>query len=107
MPLYDYGCPECGAEIEVFHKMDEIVRQVCIECRVPMQKLITTGMVKRPDASWIRDVNGFGLNDLEFVHKGRQEYIETREQARAAIDRVYGDPHPAVQKLRQRYRERF
>lgn len=107
MPLYDYGCPKCGAEQEVFHKIDEQVRMVCMDCNVPLQKLLTTGLYKRPDASWIKDVNGFGLNDLEYVRKGKQEFIETREQARAAIDRVYSDPHPRVQELRKRYRERY
>jgi putative FmdB family regulatory protein len=106
MPLYDYGCPECGNEVEVFHKISESVRQMCVNCRVPMQKLLTTGMVKRPDASWVKDINGT-INDLEEAQKGRQEYIETREQARKHINHAYRDPHPKVQELRKRYLERF
>jgi putative FmdB family regulatory protein len=106
MPLYDYGCPECGNEIEVFHKMDERVRQVCIDCNVPMQKLLSTGFIKRPDAGWVKDINGT-INDLGEAKAGRQEYIETREQARKHINKVYSDPHPRVQELRKRYLERY
>jgi hypothetical protein len=71
-----------------------------------MQKLLTTGLYKRPDATWVKDINGV-INDLEFVQKGRQEYIETRGQARKAINHVYSDPHPRVQELRKRYLERY
>jgi putative FmdB family regulatory protein len=108
MPLYDYGCHKCGYIVEKFHKMAESPEFYCPDCHdIPLEKLMSTGFFKRPDATWIKDVNGFGLNDLEYVHQGRQEYIETREQARKAINRVYSDPHPNVQKLRKRYLERF
>jgi putative FmdB family regulatory protein len=106
MPLYDYGCTECDNVMEVFHKMDDIVRHVCIDCKVPMQKLLTTGMVKRPDATWVADINGT-INDLGEAQSGRQEYITTREQARDHIKKVYSDPHPNVQKLKTRYLERY
>lgn len=106
MPLYDYQCVYCQVTIEVFHKMDERVRMICIECKNPFQKLLNTGLYKRPDAEWVKDINGT-INDLGEAQAGRQEYIETREQARAHIERVYADKHPAVQKLRQRYLERY
>lgn len=106
MPLYDYGCKSCDNVIEVFHKMAERVRMVCTNCREPMQKLMSDGFVKRPDANWIKDING-AINDLGEAQRGKQEYIETREQARKHINRVYSDPHPRVQALRQRYLERF
>lgn len=106
MPLYDYECTNCKIEVELTTGMDEIPR--CEICHGEMRRLITLGSggVKRSDAPWIRSVNGF-LNDLEFVHQGRAEHIETREQARAHIKRQYSDPHPRVQELKKEYLERF
>jgi hypothetical protein len=92
--------------VEKFHKVAEEPLFYCPDCLIPLVKAMTTGMVKRPDASWVKDINGT-INDLEEAQKGRQEYIETREQARKHINHVYRDPHPRVQELRKRYLERF
>jgi putative FmdB family regulatory protein len=106
MPLYDYECTNCMVQVELSTGMDEKPR--CDKCHTQMRRLITLGHggVKRSDASWIRSVNGY-LNDLEFAQKGKQEYISTREQARAHIEREYADPHPRVQERRKEYLERF
>jgi hypothetical protein len=78
----------------------------CEVCYNPMRRMLTTGMVKRPDASWVADINGT-INDLGEAQKGKQEYITTREQARKHIKHAYRDPHPKVQELKKRYLERF
>jgi putative FmdB family regulatory protein len=43
MPLYDYGCPECGTEKEVQHTVSEIgkIEVLCDLCRKPMKKLLS------------------------------------------------------------------
>ena len=43
MPLYDYGCPECGAEKEVQHSVSEIgkIEILCDGCGKPMKKLLS------------------------------------------------------------------
>jgi putative FmdB family regulatory protein len=119
MPLYDYGCKECNAVVEVFHKMDEPYRSMCMNCRLPMQKLLTTGAPKLPDPTWIDECANGAMNDLSEVRRGRQERITTREQARAKIRHDYRDPYPRagndgevaankrVGTLRTRYLERY
>jgi putative FmdB family regulatory protein len=119
MPLYDYGCKECDNVIEVFHKIDEPYRSMCIECKTPMQKLLTTGAPKLPDAPWIEECANGAMNDLTEVRRGRQEKITTREQARAKIRHDYREPYPRptterekaankrVGLLRTRYLERY
>jgi putative FmdB family regulatory protein len=106
MPLYDYACQKCDNVFEVFHKMDEEWRYSCPRCESSVRKLLNTGAVKRPDASWITQINGT-INDLSEAQSGKQEYITTREQARNHIKQVYSDPHPRVQELRKRYLERY
>lgn len=106
MPLYDYHCEKCNFTREYFHKMAEEPEFNCPDCLIPLVKSLTTGYYKRPDATWIRDVNGY-VNDMDEVRAGRQEYVETREQARKRINEMYSDPHPRVQALRKRYLERY
>ena len=106
MPLYDYVCQKCDYMVEKFHKMAEEPLFYCPDCLINLVKAMTTGMVKRPDAEWVKDINGT-INDLTEVHAGRQKQITTREQARSAINKTYSDPHPRVQALRKRYLERY
>ena len=43
MPLYDYGCPTCGAEKEVQHSMSEIgkIEVACDACGMKMKKMLS------------------------------------------------------------------
>ena len=43
MPLYDYGCSECGTEKEVQHTVSEIgkIEVLCEKCGKPMKKLLS------------------------------------------------------------------
>jgi putative FmdB family regulatory protein len=119
MPLYDYGCRNCDAVIEVFHKMAEKVRTMCVNCRLPMQKNMSDGFVKRPDSPWIDECANGAMNDLTEVQRGRQPRIKTREQARAKIRHDYREPYPRARNdsevaankrvgtLRTRYLERY
>lgn len=106
MALYDYACDDCERTQEVYHPMAYEGEILCEACKQPARKLLTTGQVKRPDAAWIKDING-AVNDLGEARKGKQEYITTREQARKHIKQAYHDPHPSVQALKKRYLERF
>lgn len=118
MPLYDYYCEKCGFEVEKFHKMAESPDFYCPDCLIPIVKAMSTGFVKRPDAAWVKDVNGF-MNDLERVQTGKEPEITTREQARSQIKRLYAEPYPKASNkkeveankrlstLRTRYLERF
>ena len=106
MALYDYVCKGCNNVVEKYHKMAEEQLYECEICGYLLVKLLVTGAVKRPDAPWIKDING-AINDLGEAQSGKQEYITTREQARKHIKHAYRDPHPRVQALRKRYLERF
>lgn len=93
MPLYDYACHECKIIEEKYHKIDDEGPFNCELCGIPMVKLISAVFTKRPDATWVQDINGF-VNDLEMVNQGRMKRVETREDARSYINHLYRDPHP-------------
>jgi len=42
MPLYDYKCPDCSAEVEAEHRMSESPEIICKECGGTMKKIIKT-----------------------------------------------------------------
>lgn len=106
MPTYDYECTNCKTEIELITRINDEPR--CQVCYTQLRRLITLGHggIKKSDAPWIRGVNGY-LNDKELVEKGIVPRIETREQARAQIEREYSDPHPRVRELKKEYLDRF
>lgn len=118
MPLYDYACHACKQIREVFHKINEEGPFDCPNCKWPMEKLISAVALKRPDAPWLRDMNGI-VNDLERVNEGKEERIETREQMVRKIEEMYAEPHPEpvyewqkqenkrMANYRTRYKERF
>lgn len=40
MPTYDYKCPECGNEEEIFLTMNKEAKIYCSKCNSEMKKLI-------------------------------------------------------------------
>ena len=105
MPTYDLKCESCGLEFEAFCRMDERLKQRCKLCGSKTRILVSAPAVARPDSPWYRTVNG-NIDDLEKVRKGRQKRIETREDYREAVNRIYSDPHPRVQEIRWELLER-
>jgi len=118
MPLYEYACHTCEKIVDVFHKMDDDSAFTCDECGGVMERLISAVFTKRPDADWIRGMNGI-VNDLEMVNQGKEERIETREQMVRRVEEMYAEPYPEAEfewqkaankrvgELRTRYKERF
>ncbi|MDP2343972.1 MAG: zinc ribbon domain-containing protein [Deltaproteobacteria bacterium] len=41
MPLYDYECGACDAQVEVQHKMAEAPRLACAHCGAAMQRILS------------------------------------------------------------------
>lgn len=60
MPLYDYGCPQCGV-FEARHSMFEPNLKKCPTCGDKVQKLVSIPAFKKPaDWGWAEANNGKG-----------------------------------------------
>lgn len=105
LPRYDYLCKSCAHQFEGVAKIDERNDIGCPKCESPCEIQLTGFFHKRSDAPYFKDFNGF-INDMDQVKEGKQEYIETRDQYRAAVEREYSDPHPNVQAVKKEYLDR-
>lgn len=102
MPLYDVKCTHCGIEEEAVSSIAERENITCTLCGSETKILMTTGAIKREEASWYKDLDGV-LNDKEYSAKGKMRKIETRSDYRDYVNHLYRDKHPKVQELRKRY----
>lgn len=118
MPLYEYVCHKCEVIEEVYHRIDDETKWTCEGCGGDLDRLISAVFSKKSDPDFVSDINGI-VNDLEMVNSGKEERIETREQAVRKIQELYADPYRTpkddhevaankrVGELRTRYTERF
>jgi putative FmdB family regulatory protein len=44
MPYYDYKCPKCFSQEEVFHRMEEAFVKSCDTCGDLMEKQVSLGV---------------------------------------------------------------
>jgi putative FmdB family regulatory protein len=82
MPLYDYECPDCGAETECFFKLDEAKDRIeCACCYSTMSKVIRLGHggIKSEWPTWINDEVRGSLQDET------EKPIETRTDLNRVI----------------------
>ena len=50
--LYDYGCPNCGHEKEINHKMNDTTQHHCEKCDTIMKKIIRASAFNLRGAGW-------------------------------------------------------
>jgi putative FmdB family regulatory protein len=62
MPTYDYNCPICHYEAEIFHKINDKIPVVCPNC-------LKTEMVKRPTGGLSVHFKGSGFYETDYKGK--------------------------------------
>lgn len=55
MPIYEYGCVECGKQIEAFQKINDDPLTVCPECGGELSKLISNTSFVLKGGGWYAD----------------------------------------------------
>lgn len=65
MPIYEYGCASCGAELEVWQKISEKPRKKCPECgTMKLERLISTTSFHLKGSGWyVTDYANKGKSD--------------------------------------------
>ena len=61
MPIYEYGCTECGKHIEAFQKISEEPLTVCPDCGGELSKLISSTSFVLKGGGWYAD--GYSSSD--------------------------------------------
>ena len=55
MPIYEYGCSECGKHIEAFQKIIDEPLTLCPECGGELSKLISSTSFVLKGGGWYAD----------------------------------------------------
>lgn len=55
MPIYEYGCSECGKHIEAFQKISDEPLSVCPECGGELSKLMSSTSFVLKGGGWYAD----------------------------------------------------
>lgn len=79
MPVYEFRCPDCGAEAELLLPLGETQPRPCEACGGEMRQRL--GRVAVRYGSW-----GFSATDKLVNRPGRGDYKELRERAERISD---------------------
>jgi len=90
MPTYDYECPACGYQFELFQNMTEKHLSVCPQCKsIKLKRLIGCG------AGIIFKGSGFYETDYKRrdpaykkESKGKSESLEKSDKEKTSIDPI-------------------
>ena len=56
MPLYEYGCSDCGHDFEIMQKMSDPVPANCPKCNgAKLEKLMSSGSFQLKGGGWYSD----------------------------------------------------
>ena len=52
MPIYEYRCTRCGAQIEVIQKINDPPLKRCRDCSGPLEKLVSRSSFQLKGSGW-------------------------------------------------------
>jgi len=70
MPIYEYGCSECGKRIEAFQKIADEPLTVCPDCGGELSKLISNTSFVLKGGGWYADGYASSGDKAEAPSKG-------------------------------------
>jgi putative FmdB family regulatory protein len=70
MPIYEFQCKKCGAQVEVFQKMSDKHPVKCKQCGGRLEKLISAPAIQFKGSGWyVTDYAGNGKKAAEKAEK--------------------------------------
>lgn len=81
MPIYEYGCTECGNRIEAFQKVSDDPLSECPDCGGELSKLISNSSFVLKGGGWYAD--GYGAPTEA---KAKDEKPATKKESSAKKD---------------------
>lgn len=90
MPIYEYGCRECGKTVEVMHKVNDSQPKKCEHCGGRLERLISNTTFILKGSGWY--ATDYGKKDLggKTAVKGRSESPGESEGSRDATQGMEG-----------------
>lgn len=82
MPIYEYGCVECGKQIEAFQKINDAPLTVCPECGGELSKMISNTSFVLKGSGWYADGYTGNSNKTEDKHSS----IDAKPDAKSSGD---------------------
>jgi len=72
MPTYEYRCPNCGNDFELFQKMSEAPVAACPKCETPSQRRLSggAGLLFKGSGFYITDYRGDSYKKSAEADKG-------------------------------------
>lgn len=95
MPLYDYGCEDCGTELEVRHPLGKKPDLKCEVCGEPLERLILTASPARLDDTF--------PGERQKVVDARLKRQEGRLQKMVAEGKLGDDDVDRMAEIRDKY----
>jgi putative FmdB family regulatory protein len=95
MPTYEYRCPSCGNDFELFQKMSEEPVAACPECETPSQRRLSggAGLLFKGSGFYITDYRGDSYKKAADADKGGGSGGEAKSDAKP--DSKPADSKPA------------
>jgi putative FmdB family regulatory protein len=52
LPLYEYRCTKCGAQVEKIQKFSDPPLETCEKCRGPLERLLSSPAIQFKGSGW-------------------------------------------------------
>jgi putative FmdB family regulatory protein len=71
MPIYEFQCKKCGAQVEVFQKLNDKHPVKCKQCGGRLEKLISAPAIQFKGSGWY--VTDYAQNGKKAAEKAEKE----------------------------------
>ncbi len=89
MPIYEYRCKKCGAQLEVFQKMSDKPPARCRKCGGRLEKMISSPAIQFKGEGWY--VTDYASKDKRAERAQKESASSESSTTSAGTDKSSGD----------------